>query len=1752
MKTRGIIIQVLLLSAGLFLISSIVEADQGYLIPLPIGEYIVTNDVEGHNHYLSHPQESLDFQVANIPSDIETPVTQPRCFSYGTPILAARAGIISNTTNNPSRHKEEGRYGTSVTITHDDGSIAIYGHMIHDTNTPYVSIGDRVVAGQILGLMGDTGNIKSSFKNNPCLKDENYGTHLHFEVQKGHLQNLQSLKTNSIVTSDTPFIDPSNTYETLHAGNYPFVLRTPEPPINLPPKTGPTEITDLRYIIPKAGEKLSVTIMGENLDPSLDIQVLSPEPICKTKLKLSNRQEAILTCQLPLNLGPVAQENEQTFSIVIKEEERLIHQEDFFVNYGISAAQIKPQKAVYYTPTRFTITGKNVHRTTVFYIEGCRDEDIKIIDQQYDRLVLDCWIMPPPNTDISIIDGKSFQHLYLFKTESRFDEDGNNLLTDEEDDQNVVLSGFITVAHDFETRLDSITPKTALIDQATRFTVHGNNLPYSETHHPRLFIDHCEKLTILPESYTPYGFEAECTPRLDNSEPNPAFDLNQFDCELIRIKNLNERQSYQALEKCAKELPSDRREELWNAYDRFIKQLAPRQVWVTDTPYSDSITLSSETHQFINHEEKFLQQFPRHDELYEMTGPAQVDQLITHSIDRQNRQQTITILGSSLPYETELLSNDCAQSAITYGSSERFSIICLLKKSSRQELQIIDQKQQDNLYRKTIDIREVYEAKVYQEGIRTLSITLKGVNLDHQSELTITSCDTPQLIGFHSTSELHYLCQLNGGLFSAPEKIQVSFREADNNLLFDQQVPILEPLPELVNITTQKQPPVEISSQDPLVIDMGIVTLSCSKKSEGTLHIGTCDLSSPFLRSGNVLTAIDLAKKQFLTSGSFNATLNKDFDQKTSQWHGIKINPASGKGTIAADGIEKQLIFSGEISGIGFSLEELFGYPFSFDLVDYAGELILGIPSFDRQKSREDSHIVFAIGQIDHPSLRVLQDFRDGIESFVQNQLKTLNTKVHSKKLEIGAKLTQNIQNPDLKRAARKTYLKLFKELQIVPETLAFYDNYDLVGRGVLRSEPFRPTNWGDNMNWIASADLASLDFDLSAHKGEMKVSGSVLNSLSLFNNDIISSEKGILNTELMIGFSEEEYGSLHLDNLSLTLPGGLAHTETNLHVSNLLNSDKLWMSGKILAAIEPFGIKVARGGAFWRFDPNGQYRFGDQVSKGLFQLESQLHLIALMISGKGVIGWGGDSDTTVIDIGGNLEIDFLDYQQPLAEAIGRARFKDKVASFCMNAETGQIDFDLPVSWGKFSLQGGLSMAGTIDTNRNFLRKIDEVIMSGQTTPNNRMGFRYNPNNNLFSIFTRHDKRCNDVPDETYLDTILAQMPDTLNTNIVQKNLIASSDPSPLIIAQALAEQNKPAPVLDLSALWDMNGWIGIKHKNPQEQALIIRGPDGEIEDLNNTEAPGLWYTPAPDRFLFADYQAFVDAGYALEIKANTQGPITFVTAHYLDQEEIEQEFTITHPKAKHTLSLQNLSKGHINLGDEPSKADTNRERSLQDEDLRVNAKVSNIPQEDPHQPDPITSAKDLNQDLFPDVRSPILREAIIFLTQRGIIDGYEDNSFRPNQSINRAEALKLIFAARGISTNHPIPDPPFPDVSRTDWFAAAVMAAREKGIIHGYPDGSFRPAQTVNKAEFIKMSMSAQDFYLTPIDPQAASRQYRDLDSDAWYMPYVSFGILNGFLEKSTQLSPTESMSRGEAALILYRILKYQEFLTLHYPPLT
>ena len=172
------------------------------------------------------------------------------------------------------------------------------------------------------------------------------------------------------------------------------------------------------------------------------------------------------------------------------------------------------------------------------------------------------------------------------------------------------------------------------------------------------------------------------------------------------------------------------------------------------------------------------------------------------------------------------------------------------------------------------------------------------------------------------------------------------------------------------------------------------------------------------------------------------------------------------------------------------------------------------------------------------------------------------------------------------------------------------------------------------------------------------------------------------------------------------------------------------------------------------------------------------------------------------------------------------------------------------------------------------------------------------------------------------------------------------------------------------------------------------------------------------------------------------------------------------------------------------------------------------------------------------DINGHQYQTAIEYLHIKNVISGYDDGTFKPNNTINRAELLKILVGGAGYAKPDAVKyNNCFPDV-KNDWYASYVCFAKEKGWVSGYDDGKFRPSQAINKVEAIKMLMSAQGFP-PAINASAQTSAYIDIDFGQWYGQFLFVAEAMKILDiAGNKYYPGAFITRGEISNNMYRAM--------------
>ncbi|MEI6308111.1 MAG: S-layer homology domain-containing protein [bacterium] len=204
----------------------------------------------------------------------------------------------------------------------------------------------------------------------------------------------------------------------------------------------------------------------------------------------------------------------------------------------------------------------------------------------------------------------------------------------------------------------------------------------------------------------------------------------------------------------------------------------------------------------------------------------------------------------------------------------------------------------------------------------------------------------------------------------------------------------------------------------------------------------------------------------------------------------------------------------------------------------------------------------------------------------------------------------------------------------------------------------------------------------------------------------------------------------------------------------------------------------------------------------------------------------------------------------------------------------------------------------------------------------------------------------------------------------------------------------------------------------------------------------------------------------------------------------------------------------------------------------------------------------------FPDVPNFYWAyDEIMAMVKAGVIKGYPDGSFKPELPVTRAEFCKMIDLSMGYTIPASVSRPPFPDLSPDNaWAWPYIQVAVDKGLVTGFPDGTFRPSDSVTEAQIFAIITRAKGWPL--VNPISASQIYiaeepatgnpnydlRPFTADTcWYYQYVGTAIQYAILmvpddpHQITWPGPVPgtytyyfntSAYRAETAVYLYRMM--------------
>ncbi|TVY07105.1 S-layer homology domain-containing protein [Paenibacillus cremeus] len=185
------------------------------------------------------------------------------------------------------------------------------------------------------------------------------------------------------------------------------------------------------------------------------------------------------------------------------------------------------------------------------------------------------------------------------------------------------------------------------------------------------------------------------------------------------------------------------------------------------------------------------------------------------------------------------------------------------------------------------------------------------------------------------------------------------------------------------------------------------------------------------------------------------------------------------------------------------------------------------------------------------------------------------------------------------------------------------------------------------------------------------------------------------------------------------------------------------------------------------------------------------------------------------------------------------------------------------------------------------------------------------------------------------------------------------------------------------------------------------------------------------------------------------------------------------------------------------------------------------------------------NKRTFDDLSGHWAKADVELLTSKLVVDGASETTFAPNQSVTRAEFASMLVRALGLNT---VKEGSFKDVAATDWFAEAVNTAAKASLVTGFENNTFRPNDTITREQIAVMIARAAEFAgKKPKEGKDSADKFKDSTTvSSWAKASVSAAvdakIVNGTTDNT--FAPAANATRAEATVMLKRLLQYVQFI--------
>ncbi len=228
------------------------------------------------------------------------------------------------------------------------------------------------------------------------------------------------------------------------------------------------------------------------------------------------------------------------------------------------------------------------------------------------------------------------------------------------------------------------------------------------------------------------------------------------------------------------------------------------------------------------------------------------------------------------------------------------------------------------------------------------------------------------------------------------------------------------------------------------------------------------------------------------------------------------------------------------------------------------------------------------------------------------------------------------------------------------------------------------------------------------------------------------------------------------------------------------------------------------------------------------------------------------------------------------------------------------------------------------------------------------------------------------------------------------------------------------------------------------------------------------------------------DGYLALQVDLTGEGETDTFTITLQDDEGNESEGT--------DISITCWREGNTIIGSSTVTLNTESGATDEDEEASDDAESSTHP--------------------FTDIDGHWAEDYIVQLYTEGIVSGYPDNTFRPDQEITRAETLKIALERFGLAEEEG-ETPSFTDLDAGLWHYEYIKTGWTLEVIEGYSeDNTFRPQNNINRAEALRILIEAGFLSEDLTVPSSTEGNLDDVTSSHWFAHYSGFATTQGIIQ--------------------------------------